>query len=1113
MDVYQLHQLHLRFSQEVDDLEKELKAAKQNALQDLRRARNEIENRSQQERSMLQESLGTVPPNLGQFIDEKRDFYLRQATQLHEERLENDRKRFVEKLSAVNKKWRALPFDVEYASTTFIEQSLIASRPSLGTTAPELSNGTRATGTPLAMPSFMQNHPAPTQLAPKAQPAQAKAPVSQPLNVLPKPATAVPAASVQKAVSASSSTKRPIAETANEQQPAKRPSTQRAITFDEVYQNGNAKFKHIIVEYPSESQEYYILKCDDHGVHFGANPLAGAAKHLASKMHDHQSKNYNVAVDTLGFRVIGCNAELARMNNAAVEEAVLNGYKPVNLLQLSVGKRARFVEANPEFADSFSTPVPSLASPAVETQSPVMAPPTSRETAGPAMAPPPSRETPSPAKERRKSLHVRTPSDRSTRSAVPIPDPKPGRLYKGYWVGDKRHYPVMVLPTQEPDLSSCGLSKTLEETKLLKDVPSCYKVVKAPGGKLKLDGWAPGYEVGGPLAKFRRVPVMYFDRDMSVGWLSIKDVTEFNFDDPDWRQIPFFQNAVEYWESLNKVEPNAKDEAPASAQEPRLEPIPANLPEPARDSATPEAAAQSPPTAPTEPTTAPTASMALTASTEPTAASPRPQTVSATIPEVTQKPASPAAAMPPETAQPRSQAVSAAVSKLPAAAATPPTPTLSGTQPASAVVSKPAAAVPAATTAAPYQPQTAAAAVPKPTQTPASPKPVTPPTAASPRPQAVSAAVPKPPTAVVTPSTAAAAPTASKPVAPSTVSVPIQSGPKAIPPAVLRLAEMAKTDPQLRALIDRVSSKQGTAEENERLEGIVDRIAKELSSSGEAVKATVLSTQPKLVISDSKKATARVEASGAPASQPPSLQVPSLHGGKKGHGTGLKSPESSKPPTPRLTKATILSSAVQSPLVTAGPTPDTSTASSRTTSPAEASTSASIPTSNSPAKPATFVKAENGVATTTTPATTKTVQAGENEKFEVTIGKGSWNVETMEHMEDKLSVRLIASNQTKIASTAPGKEYEHCPYKFDIDPQDVASVVVENCATNAKTVVTIVLKKGRDGSGDKNVMLTFDRFVNPDSRTVESGRVQARRFCRWLRGVNTSIAYSNKSFK
>lgn len=115
MDVYQLHQLHLRFSQEVDDLEKELKAAKQNALQDLRRARNEIENRSQQERSMLQESLGTVPPNLGQFIDEKRDFYLRQATQLHEERLENDRKRFVEKLSAVNKKWRALPFDVEYA--------------------------------------------------------------------------------------------------------------------------------------------------------------------------------------------------------------------------------------------------------------------------------------------------------------------------------------------------------------------------------------------------------------------------------------------------------------------------------------------------------------------------------------------------------------------------------------------------------------------------------------------------------------------------------------------------------------------------------------------------------------------------------------------------------------------------------------------------------------------------------------------------------------------------------------------------------------------------------------------------------------------------------------
>ncbi|KAJ4417287.1 hypothetical protein N0V85_001911 [Neurospora sp. IMI 360204] len=1041
MDIYRAYELHFRLSKEVDDLEKELEAEKQNASRELQKAKDELEDRRLEERLMLQKSLGNIPPNLGQFIEDKREFYLRQATQEYEERLETDRKRFVEMISAVNEKWRTLPFDIEHTSTPHTELPL-----SLGTQAPELSNGTMTPGMLIPMPFPPQRPPPPTQLAPKAQPAM-KLPVSNPSNLLPKPQTAVPAASVQKALPASSTPKRPITETqspneiiANEQQPAKRSSTKRSITFAEVYQDGNAKFKHIIVEYPPESGEFYILKCDDHGVHFGANPLAGAAKHLASRMHDHQSKNYSVAIDSLGFRVIGCNAELARKNNTAVEEAAVNGYRPVNLLQLSVGKRARYVEANPEFANSFPTPIPPLASPAAEALVPAMAPPSLQETASPAMAPPPLRDpsTPSPAKDRRKSLHVRTPSDRSTRSAVLIPDPNPARLYKGFWVQDKRHYPVMVLPVEEADLSSVGLQKTLEDTKLLQNVPLCYKLGKTAGGKIKFEGWAPGYEDGGPLVKLRQVPVMYFDRDMSFGWLSIKDISAFDFDDPDWRQIPYFQKAVEHWESLNKV--GASGETPGGAQEPRLEPIPATLSEPARNPAAPAAAAA--PTASMAPAASmtPTASVAPTASTEPTAASSRPQSVPAAVPQPTQKPAIPAAAAAPKPAPPRPQPVSAAVSKPPAA-------------------------------------------VP------------------------VLAAVPKSPAAVVTPPTATAAPTMSKPVAPSTVSVPVQSGPNGIPPAVVRLAEIAKTDPQLRALIERVGSKQGTKEENERLESIVDRIALELSSSGEAVAATVQLLQPNSVNSDPKNTTARAEASGAPASRPPSLAVPSLKEGKKGQGTGLKSPESSKPPTPQLTRATIPPGAAPSPLVTAGPTPDSSKASSRTTSPTEAPISTA--TNNLPAKPATFVKPENGV--TATPPTTKTTQP-QNEKFEVSIEKGSWNVETKCPMEDNLSVRLIACNQTKIASTAPGMAYKYCPYKFEIDPNNFASVVVENCPSNpnAKTIVTMILKKEREGSGDRTVVLTFDRFVNPDTRAVESGRVQARRFCRWLRGVNTSMAYSNK---
>ncbi|KAK3503825.1 hypothetical protein B0T13DRAFT_522721 [Neurospora crassa] len=877
MDHYRAYELHFRFSREVDELEKELETGKQNASQELQKAKNEIENRRLEERSMLQKRLGTIPlpPDLEQFIEDKRDFYLRQATQNYEKRLENDRKQFIEKVSAVNEKWRMLPFDIEEDLSTPPTELPIS----------KLSLDTRA-GTPISMPSPIQAQPA------------VKLPVSHLSNK--RPITEIQSPNENIAI----------------EQPAKRPSAKRSITFDEVYQEGNAKFKHIIVEYPPESGEFYILKCDDHGVHFGANPLAGAAKHLASKMHDHQSKNYSVAIDTLGLRVIGCNAELARRNNTAVEEAAVNGYKPVNLLQLSVGKRARYVEANPEFANSFSTPLPSLASSAAEAPS-AMAPPPSRGTDSPAMAPPPSRDTctPSPAKDRRKSLHLRTPSDRSTRSAVLIPDPKPASLYKGFWVQDKRHYPVMVLPVKEADLSSVGLEKTLEDTKLLQTVPLCYKLDKT-AGKIKFEGWAPGYEDGGPLVKLRQVPVMYFDRDMSFGWLSIKDISAFDFDDPDWRQIPYFQKAVEHWESLNKASTTASSATIGGAEQPRLES----------------------------------------------------NSAGATLPEPTQNPTAPAAA--------------AAV-----------------------------AAVAASTD---------------------------------------------------------------------------------IPPAVVRLAEIAKTDPQLRALIDRVGSKEGTKEENERLEHIVDQIASELSSSGEAVAATVQLLQPKSVSSGPKS--------------------------MKGHGTGLRSPESSKPPTPHLTKAAIspAAAAAPAPLVTAGPTPDSSTASSRTTSPTEvpAPMSTSIhnpPVKPSPVKPATFVKPKNGVTTTA-----KTTQPqNQNEKFEVTIEKGSWNVNTNGATEDKLSVRLIACNQTKIASTAPGLPYKNCPYKFEIDPNKFANVIVENCPSSpsAKTIVTLVLKKGREGSGDRTVVLTFDRFVNPDTKTVESGRVQARRFCRWLRGVNTSIAYSNKSFQ
>ena len=415
------------------------------------------------------------------------------------------------------------------------------------------------------------------------------------------------------------------------------------------------------------------------------------------------------------------------------------------------------------------------------------------------------------------------------------------------------------------------------------------------------------------------------------------------------------------------------------------------------------------------------------------------------------------------TVSPQPQPATAAKSQ--AAALAPPSAALSRPQPVSAVIPKPPAAVAAPPIAARAQSETSTAAVQK--AVPAS------------------ASMSEPPTAAVPPPIIPAASTALKAVAPSNVSVPAPSGPS-IPRPVVRLVEIAKTNPQIMALINKVSSGQGTEEEQAQLTSIVDRIALEYSSSSEAVGATAQQlVQPKPGSSDPKNATA-----------PPSLEEGKK--GKKGLGTGLKSPESSKPPTPHLAKATL-------------PTPNTSSASSRTASPVEVSTSTSTargtlsPTllSNTPAKQAALVKADGGAT-----AAMKTTQP-QNEKFSVMIEKGSWNTETKSPIKDNLSVRLIACNQSRVASTAPGMAYVYSPYRFDIDPDNFAKIMVES-TPNAKTLVKIVFKKEPEGSGDRAVVMTFDRFVNPDTQAVESGRVQARRFARWFTGINASCEYSNK---
>jgi hypothetical protein len=113
------------------------------------------------------------------------------------------------------------------------------------------------------------------------------------------------------------------------------PPNSKTITFDEVYQNGQAKHKDTIIESPPNSRQWYILKCEAHHLRFNQRPLQGAAKHLTGRLHGHPVRDRNVALEMFGYRVIDCNEQLAELNNQAVDNAYANGYKLTKLLSVS----------------------------------------------------------------------------------------------------------------------------------------------------------------------------------------------------------------------------------------------------------------------------------------------------------------------------------------------------------------------------------------------------------------------------------------------------------------------------------------------------------------------------------------------------------------------------------------------------------------------------------------------------------------------------------------------------------------------------------------------------------------------------------------------------------
>ncbi|KAI0408500.1 hypothetical protein F4802DRAFT_415900 [Xylaria palmicola] len=227
----------------------------------------------------------------------------------------------------------------------------------------------------------------------------------------------------------------------------------RTITFEEVYQNGLAQHKDTIVNFPPGTDLWYILKCEEHQMRFGRRPLMGAGKHLTGRAHDCPNRQSSLSIEKLGYRVIGCNKQLADLNNDLADKALTDGYVPEK------GKKRRYSSGKAK--DPCETSASSLP-------------------------------------KRRKPNEL-------------ITNPKPFHIYHCYWKPDRRRYPVMILGWD--DQKPGGLEYRLGNTELLGKKtcrPKCYQYKDADNNSVaSIVGWSPGYEDGGPRVKKRKFPAMF----------------------------------------------------------------------------------------------------------------------------------------------------------------------------------------------------------------------------------------------------------------------------------------------------------------------------------------------------------------------------------------------------------------------------------------------------------------------------------------------------------------------------------------------------------------------------------------------------------------------------
>ncbi|KAI8650559.1 hypothetical protein NCS57_01390000 [Fusarium keratoplasticum] len=255
------------------------------------------------------------------------------------------------------------------------------------------------------------------------------------------------------------------------------------ITFAEVFRNGKAPIKRIIVQYPPDYGQWYIIRCRRHNINFKENPLKAASRHICQSKHPNMPRNYVSVIKMMGYRVVNCDEDLAEQNNAVAREAF-------------------GIRSQPPSADSIEV---------------------GYDTIAPAPERPLRDDDGDYEEEGGGEFTPQTSSSARRRSIMAITDPTAGEVYQVYWRMLKKWTAAIVLPLE--NLERFGVKDSIESLGLLKSLPSCYTY----DSLAKTFQWSEGYEAGGKYISKREFPVMFFNGapfpNMSeVAWVPAKDL-------------------------------------------------------------------------------------------------------------------------------------------------------------------------------------------------------------------------------------------------------------------------------------------------------------------------------------------------------------------------------------------------------------------------------------------------------------------------------------------------------------------------------------------------------------------------------------------------------------